>query len=215
MIPQGKSSFLIEASPYIENTEFQIDCIDSDGNSIYTEVVDDYLEGTARRVSLEVYSDVAPGTATLIIVGELDSVPIDETQFSDSEYVPSILAGHYNVRLIKEFVINTTIPNTLPIKFYTQPSIHISEDRRGTMIRTDVGIMSSSGFNVEGSPTDTNLLFQPFGAIDKDLIVQGDLKGDSETSKPTKEKNIQSFVEQNKLKNKKGIRKNSISKRVD
>ena len=47
MIPQGKSSFLIEASPYIrENTEFQIDCIDSDGNSIYTEVVDDYLEGT-------------------------------------------------------------------------------------------------------------------------------------------------------------------------
>ena len=216
VIPQGKSSFLIEASPYIrENTEFQIDCIDSDGNSIYTEVVDDYLEGTARRVSLEVYSDVAPGTATLIIVGELDSVPIDATQFSDSEPVPSYFAGHYNVRLIKEFTINTTIPNTLPIKFFTQPSVHISEDRRGTMIRTEAtSFLSSSRFNIEGLPTDTNLLFQPFGAIDEDLTVQGDLKGESETSKPKKEKNVQSFIEQNKLKNKKGIRKNSVAKRA-
>ena len=64
------------------------------------------------------------------------------------------------------------------------------------MIRTEAGIMSSSRFNVEGSPTDTKFtFFNPFGSIDEDLTVQGDLKGDFETSSPKQDKNIQSYVE--------------------
>ena len=48
-LPQGKSSFLIEVSPYMrEGVELQIDFIDSKGNSIYVEPVQNYLEGTSR-----------------------------------------------------------------------------------------------------------------------------------------------------------------------
>ena len=72
-VPQGRSSFLVETSPYMkEGTELQMDFIDSEGESIYLEPVSDYLEGSARRVSMEVYDDVAAGVATLIIVGELE-----------------------------------------------------------------------------------------------------------------------------------------------
>ena len=88
-LPQGRSSFLIETSPFMrDGVELQIDFIDSAGNSIYTEPVADYLEGTSRRVSMEVYGDTAPGIATLIIVGELESVPEDTTVFSDSTPIP-------------------------------------------------------------------------------------------------------------------------------
>ncbi len=68
-LPQGKSSFLIEVSSHLkEGVELQVDFIDSNGNSIYTEPISDYLEGSSRTISVEVYGDVAPGVATLIIV---------------------------------------------------------------------------------------------------------------------------------------------------
>ena len=99
-VPQGRSSFLIEASPFMKpGVEIQMDFIDSEGNSIYTEPVSDYLEGTARRVFMEVYNDTASGIATLIIVGELEAVPEDNTIFSDADPVPEEYEGHYNVRL--------------------------------------------------------------------------------------------------------------------
>ena len=50
-LPQGKSAFLIEVSPYLkEGTELQFDFVDSKGQSIYTEPVQDFLEGTSRTV---------------------------------------------------------------------------------------------------------------------------------------------------------------------
>ena len=50
-MPQGRSSFAIEVSPFMkEGVELQMDFIDAEGASIYTEPVSDYLEGTARRV---------------------------------------------------------------------------------------------------------------------------------------------------------------------
>ena len=102
-LPQGRSSFLIETSPYMqENTELQIDFIDAEGASIYTEPIADYLEGRARRVSIEVYDDTAPGIATLIIVGELVAVPDGNTIFADAEQVPRRFQDAYNIRLIKQ-----------------------------------------------------------------------------------------------------------------
>jgi len=68
-LPQGKSSFLIEASPYMrKGIELQIDFIDSKGNSIYVEPVQNYLEGSSRTVSVEVYDTVAPGVEILEII---------------------------------------------------------------------------------------------------------------------------------------------------
>ena len=144
-MPQGRSSFAIEVSPFMKSgVELQMDFIDSEGASIYSEPVADYLEGTARRVSVEVYSDTAPGIATLIIVGELEAVPEDNTIFSDSDPVPDEYAGHYNIRLTKQVLINPTSPNTHPIKFFTQPKITVSEISIGTMQRSEVTSSISS-----------------------------------------------------------------------
>ena len=107
-LPQGKSSFLIEVSPYMrKGIELQIDFIDSKGNSIYVEPVSNYLEGTSRTVSVEVYNTVAPGVATMIIVGELEGLPITGGNFSETEEIPDEFKGVYNVRLTKEVIINT------------------------------------------------------------------------------------------------------------
>ena len=91
-LPQGKSSFLIEVSPYMKlGIELQIDFIDSKGNSIYLEPVQNYLEGTSRTVSVEVYSTTAPGIATMIIVGELEKLPLDAGNYSETTEVPEDL----------------------------------------------------------------------------------------------------------------------------
>ena len=50
-LPQGRSSFLIETSPFMKSgVEIQMDFIDSEGGSIYTEPVSDYLEGNRLNV---------------------------------------------------------------------------------------------------------------------------------------------------------------------
>ena len=45
--------------------------VDSTGQTIYMEPVSNYLESGARRVSIEVYPDTAPGVAKLYLLGEL------------------------------------------------------------------------------------------------------------------------------------------------
>ena len=212
-MPQGKSSFLIETSPFMRpGVELQMDFIDSEGASIYTEAVFEYLEGTARRVSVEIYSDTAPGIATLIIVGELEGVPEDNTIFSESDPIPKEYEGVYNVRLIKQVIINPTAVNTQPIKFFTQPQIRVFETQLGTMVRSEItGSISSPLFSVEGTPTDLDMLYKPHGMIEGEA-PQGTLS-ETTTTAPSRRKNIKSFTETRKLKFRKGLRKNSSGKR--
>ena len=71
--PQGKSSFLIAGTELLKNSvEVKIEIIDSEGGVIYTEPVANYLEGNARRVSIEVYDDTPPGPANLYILAMVD-----------------------------------------------------------------------------------------------------------------------------------------------
>ena len=61
-IPQGRSSFLLAGSPYLKNfVELKVEILDSAGQTVYTEPVANYIEGNARRVTIEVYDDTAPG----------------------------------------------------------------------------------------------------------------------------------------------------------
>ena len=175
-LPQGKSSFLIEVSPYMrEGVELQIDFIDSKGNSIYVEPVQNYLEGTSRTVSVEVYNTVAPGPATMIIVGELDKVPLEPGSYSDTEEVPEEFRGVYNVRLTREVIINTAEVNTQPIKFYSSPKLTAVEKRFGTMVREVVsGPTLSSTFAVTGDSTPNgNEPFDIFQSPEEESQSQG------------------------------------------
>ena len=200
-LPQGRSSFLIETGPFLkEGIELQIDFVDSEGNSIYHEPIDDYLEGTSRRISVEVYSDTGPGVANLIIVGELDSVPTSQGSFSDVEEVPEDWRGIYNVRLTKEIIINPTEINTEPIRFYTQPKISVSEKRFGTLVRTETSASISASFNsIEGLP-DQNFEFTVF---ETEEPKQGSLSEVSDKRTKPKNKTDSIFKLGNQFKNKK------------
>ena len=211
-LPQGRSSFLIETGPFLKDgVELQIDFVDSEGNSIYYEPIEDYLEGTSRRISVEIYSDTGPGVANLIIVGELDSIPLSEGAFSDVEAVPEDWKNIYNVRLTKEIIINPTEINTEPIRFYTQPKISVSEKRFGSLVRTETSASISSSFNsIEGLP-DQNFEFTVFETEDP---KQGSLSEASDKKTKPKNKTDSIFKLGNQFKNKKGKRKSSIFKRI-
>ena len=173
-VPQGKSSFLVGGSPFLKNNiELKIEMIDSAGNTIYMEPVSNYLESGARRVSIEVYPNTAPGTAKLYVLGELKRkykqfiqppISTDEitnpappfsaadppsqaflNQFADD--VPSNFQGVYNVRYEMPVQINTTIPNTQPILFYKQPRLTVSEIVKGFVLET----APSSSYVVSGT----------------------------------------------------------------
>ena len=162
-IPQGRSSFLLAGSPYLKNfVELKVEILDSAGQTVYTEPVANYLEGNARRISVEVYDDTAPGDGFLYIVGELkdnyrsvSGQQQDNIEITDN-FLPAGLSGNdipnefknvYNVRYIRPIFINTVIPNSEPIFFYQQPRITINEILKGYVVETTV----SSSYEVTGS----------------------------------------------------------------
>jgi hypothetical protein len=90
----------------------------------------------------------------MIIVGELESIPLDAGNFSDTQEVPDEFKGVYNVRLTKEVIINTAEINVQPIKFYSSPRLTAVEKRFGSMEREVVsGETTSSAFSIIGRPT--------------------------------------------------------------
>ena len=115
----GNSSFLIEGSDLLKNDiDLKIEILDSDNKVIFTSPVDNYLEGKARRVSVEAYKETSPGPATLTILGELNPSKVN---------VPGGFRNTYNVRYTKDFFINTTKLNNRPILFYGQPTVSATE----------------------------------------------------------------------------------------
>ena len=111
--------------------ELKVEILDNEGETIYTEPVPNYLEGTARRVSMEVYSETAPGAATIHILGEL--APAEYTT-QTGQVIPAEFQGAYNVRWTRQFYVNTAIPNTFPILFYRQPQVRLFEILKGHQI---------------------------------------------------------------------------------
>ena len=93
-IPKGSSSFLIAGSELLKNNvELRVEILDSQGNPIYSEAIPNYLEGNARRVSIEVYDDTAPGDGFLYIVGEL------KDGYENQRQVPT---NEFNINTIKD-----------------------------------------------------------------------------------------------------------------
>ncbi len=122
ILTQGKSSFLIGGSSFLKpGVEVKVELVHNETEeTIYTEPVRSHLEGDLRRVSIEVYSDVKPGSYTLYIVGELDPATSDVP-------IPSEWQNIYNVRWSKQITVNGIGVNTQPIYFHKQPSIIVSE----------------------------------------------------------------------------------------
>ena len=187
-VPQGRSSFLLAGSPFLKNfVELKVEILDSAGQTVYSEPVANYLEGNARRISVEVYDDTAPGDGFLYLVGELKDnyrsvsgqqqqnieitdnflTPEDRADFIEhSNDVPSEFQNVYNVRYVRPIFINTVIPNSEPIFFYQQPRVTISEILKGYVVETTV----SSSYEITGSVSVEPIPDLPPKAPDPDPI---------------------------------------------
>ncbi len=129
-IPIGKSSMLLMGSRYLkENVVIKVELLDNSGNAVYLEPVFDYTESGGVRISIEVYEDTPPGTATLTVLGELDPNKVDFA-------IPSEFIGAYNVKFSLPLTINKTIPNDRPIRFHRRPTISVSEIIKGQITPT-------------------------------------------------------------------------------
>ena len=151
VITQGKSSFLIGGSNLLKpQTEIKFEITNDDtGAVVYTEPVAGYLEGTSRRVSVEVYEDINLfGDSTLTVVGELDPSKTD---------VPIDFQGVYNVRYTRKIYVSAAGVNTQPILFYQQPRMVVSEIVKPYITTTTPsGSVQQTG-NVTGEPSPEEL----------------------------------------------------------
>ena len=165
-LPLGKSSFLVGGSGELKsNVEIKVELLDSAGNPIYTSVVPDYLEGNARRVSIEVYDDVAPGEATLYLLGELSkdqleslafTSPPDEIPVEPAKISPEWI-NVYNARTMTTMFVNPAANNTQPILFYKQPKIKVSEIRKGNLdVTRPAEYLTHSPGTIKGSALGQN-----------------------------------------------------------
>jgi hypothetical protein len=158
----GNSSFLIEGSELLKNdVELKIEVLDSSGKVIFSTPVDEYLEGSARRVSIEAYKETSPGPATLTILGELNPNIVN---------VPMSFRNTYNVRYTKDFFINTTKLNTRPILFYGQPTIAGSEIIRGQVGHTQSVVNTTETVTGTAQINVKTILIKPDGEGEGDLI---------------------------------------------
>lgn len=122
----GNSSFLIGGSNLLKkDIKLKMEILDSGGNPIFITAIDNYVEATSRRVSIEAYRNTLPGPATLTILGELNPSLTN---------VPNSYRNTYNVRYTKDFFINTTKLNNRPILFYGQPTVSVSEKLIGHQV---------------------------------------------------------------------------------
>ena len=200
VLTQGKSSFLIGGSQYLRpNVQVKFELVhDITGQVIYTEAVLGHYEAGSRRVSIEIYSDINPGPATLYIVGELDPDRSDVP-------IPSNWQGIYNVRYARPFQINSDSVNTQQIFFYKQPSLKVSEIFRGYL---NVPTIESSSVYLTGSGEPRQGLnpISPTANTDS----HGNILGYSYPERDFKNKKNLSIIEENKPINKLSGKKGHI-----
>ncbi len=146
----GRNSFLLGGSDYLQNaSEIQLEILDSKGLPIYQTQVQNYIEGSSRMISVEIYDTTAPGFATIIVMGKA-------TQTSTDQPIPEKWKDVYNVRWSKRIVVDYDLKNTSPLRFRNQPAVLVEEKRF---------------YNINSSSYDT--LNSPFTASLKPILYSG------------------------------------------
>ena len=119
-VPLGNSFFSFEGSDLLKpGVELKIEIVDTNNYPIFYYPLRKPITQRQVDVSMELYSGVTSGIGKLIMLGELDPTKTN---------VPEEFQGMYNVRFIGNIVIDTTIPNTEPIRFFKVPRLTVKED---------------------------------------------------------------------------------------
>ena len=171
IIPTGRSTILIDGSTALKReTDILFELIDSSGKSVYINPIRNYLEGTSRRLSIEVYEDVVPGLATLTLLGEIHPDP----EVNGGLVIPEEFQDVYNVRYQTEIMIDPSSPNNEKILFLRAPKLSISETILQEVIpktgQKEVNVLVSGSLSGERIPANVQQFLNP------NLIAHSDLE---------------------------------------
>lgn len=117
----GRNAFLLAGSPVLQvRTKVFVEVLNSQGQSIYSSPVADYIEGSSRLIQVEVYKDTPIGPGKLIIVGCAE-------KFADGRDIPLKWKNTYNTRWVSDVIISPLVENRTPIRFTKTPSVFVQE----------------------------------------------------------------------------------------
>ena len=123
IFPAGKTAFRINGSDLLKlNSEVHVEVLNENGKVIYSEYPD-YVEGASRFVSVYVYPDEEYGEGLITVVGEAKNVPIE-------------WQGIPNIRWQKSIMVNPSLRNSSPIRFYSLPRVITEELFTPYLVRT-------------------------------------------------------------------------------
>ena len=162
IIPTGRSSILIDGSPALKReTDIIFELIDASGKTVYVNPIRNYLEGTSRRLTIEVYEDVVPGLATLTLLGEIQPNPEE----NGGLVIPEEFQDVYNVRYQTELMIDPSSPNNEKILFLRAPKLSISETVLQEVIpktgQQEVNVLVSGSLSGERIPQGVQQFLNP------------------------------------------------------
>ena len=134
----GRNSFLLGATNLLKDrSTVLIEILDSKCNPIFQKPVADYIEGTSRLITVEINNDTPAGVATIIVLGEA-------TQTTDGSPVPSIWSNKYNVRWVRNILVEPNTKNMSPIRFIDTPQVTAEEYRFYNVNTSNFSTITSS-----------------------------------------------------------------------
>ncbi len=116
-----------------------------EGNPIYQNPIQKYIQGNSRLVSVEINENTKPGFATIIILGQATVLP-------NGQPVPPNWQNSYNVRWTKQILVEPNLRNTSPLILQNTPEV-FSEENRLYGAGTSSYTTSSVAFTASLSPT--------------------------------------------------------------
>jgi virulence-associated protein VagC len=117
----GRNAFLIAGSSYLKaGTKILIEIVNSEGTTVYSAPIPDYVEGSSRLIQIEVYDDTPIGVGKLVVLGCAESL-IDGTT------IPSEFKDAYNVRWTSDVIISPRTENRTKLRFSNTPSLVAEE----------------------------------------------------------------------------------------
>ncbi len=142
----GRNSFLLAGSSALKSaSSIQIEILDVEGNPIYQNPIQKYIQGNSRLVSVEINENTKPGFATIIILGQATVLP-------NGQPVPPNWQNSYNVRWTKQILVEPNLRNTSPLILQNTPEV-LSEENRLYGAGTSSYTTSSVTFTASLSPT--------------------------------------------------------------
>ncbi len=139
-------SFLLAGSSALKSaSSIQIEILDVEGNPIYQNPIQKYIQGNSRLVSVEINENTKPGFATIIILGQATVLP-------NGQPVPPNWQNSYNVRWTKQILVEPNLRNTSPLILQNTPEV-FSEENRLYGAGTSSYTTSSVAFTASLSPT--------------------------------------------------------------